>query len=453
MKLFTSLLALSSAITVGYAQECTNLLVRKEIRDLTSDEWSYHALALTRMNSNGWIKWFTRIHNENSMEVHGNSMFLPWHRNFINEFEQTTRRYYPEFTLPYWDSARDYSSPMNSEVLTYRYVGGNGDPDNNFCITNGPFKNWNLTYPDDASCLTRNFTIEDGKMPPWQSPEEMTYITQTFQTYEVFAMVLEQSLHASIHNAIGGMLPSMNSPNDMIFYLHHSNIDRLWWRWQNLVPNGSTLYDGINYDNSTALVTDKITYFGNTVESILEVGKNGYCYTYQENTPVQKRSAGGSSGADAVITNPKMNLATALPLDVLKKYFPKLTADGTSSFAVDLPNTVSTRAVQFAQKYDRMVNRSAAGALIDNRNAKLPVVGRTIADSTVITANTINLSTSPVTGDDKLADQYKMPYPAAIPESQLKMNNLNLDDYNKYLKNSKEFIDALNNAGYVSPYI
>jgi len=39
----------------------------------------------------------------------------------------------------------------------------------------------------------------------------------------------EGAPHASVHNYIGGHMGSMVSTNDPLFYLHHSNIDRLWW--------------------------------------------------------------------------------------------------------------------------------------------------------------------------------------------------------------------------------
>jgi hypothetical protein len=35
-----------------------------------------------------------------------------------------------------------------------------------------------------------------------------------------------------VHRWIGGDMLSMTSPNDPIFFLHHSNVDRIWAKWQ-----------------------------------------------------------------------------------------------------------------------------------------------------------------------------------------------------------------------------
>jgi tyrosinase len=39
-----------------------------------------------------------------------------------------------------------------------------------------------------------------------------------------------------VHNIIGGVMQTMQSPQDPIFYLHHANIDRLWHAWA--LPDG-----------------------------------------------------------------------------------------------------------------------------------------------------------------------------------------------------------------------
>ncbi len=44
---------------------------------------------------------------------------------------------------------------------------------------------------------------------------------------------LEQTPHNDVHVAIGGLMGDPDTAaEDPIFWLHHANIDRLWWRWQ-----------------------------------------------------------------------------------------------------------------------------------------------------------------------------------------------------------------------------
>ena len=48
--------------------------------------------------------------------------------------------------------------------------------------------------------------------------------------------------HGTIHGWVGrpnGSMWAMTSPNDLIFFLHHSNVDRLWSKWQESHPGVS----------------------------------------------------------------------------------------------------------------------------------------------------------------------------------------------------------------------
>jgi hypothetical protein len=36
----------------------------------------------------------------------------------------------------------------------------------------------------------------------------------------------------AVHIAIGGDMTSASSPTDPLFFMHHANVDRLWYKWQ-----------------------------------------------------------------------------------------------------------------------------------------------------------------------------------------------------------------------------
>jgi tyrosinase len=48
--------------------------------------------------------------------------------------------------------------------------------------------------------------------------------------------VPNMTYHGGGHLSVGGDLGVMGdvyaSPGDPLFYLHHANMDRLWWQWQ-----------------------------------------------------------------------------------------------------------------------------------------------------------------------------------------------------------------------------
>jgi tyrosinase len=51
-------------------------------------------------------------------------------------------------------------------------------------------------------------------------------------TYTDFATRLE-NIHNGVHDWVGGTMSDLlTAPADPIFWMHHANIDRLWWEWQ-----------------------------------------------------------------------------------------------------------------------------------------------------------------------------------------------------------------------------
>jgi tyrosinase len=87
------------------------------------------------------------------------------------------------------------------------------------------------------------------------------------------------------------VLKFFNSPNEPMFWLHHGNIDRMWWIWQNQQPvnrafqiaGTRTMLNSPPSDNAT--IADILdmgfnagpTAFKNLVSSV--GGK--FCYIYQ----------------------------------------------------------------------------------------------------------------------------------------------------------------------------
>ncbi|KAM0228723.1 hypothetical protein ACHAP5_011861 [Fusarium lateritium] len=59
---------------------------------------------------------------------------------------------------------------------------------------------------------------------------------QDVKNYNEYRKALEGGPHGAIHSALGGDMVPNTSPNDPIFFLHHTKIDRLWWLWQEQNP-------------------------------------------------------------------------------------------------------------------------------------------------------------------------------------------------------------------------
>ncbi|KAJ8520002.1 hypothetical protein ONZ45_g3148 [Pleurotus djamor] len=126
-----------------------------------------------------------------------------------------------------------YNGPHGNDTDVPGWTGGG-------CITDGPFASYNLSIGPGTHntnhCLTRAFN--PFSLPYLRSEKIASTLTQ--ETYELFRIDLEGlpiaptlGVHDAGHLAVGGeMYEVFSSPGDPIFYLHHANIDRIWWIWQ-----------------------------------------------------------------------------------------------------------------------------------------------------------------------------------------------------------------------------
>ncbi len=171
---------------------------------------------------------------------HATWYFLPWHRMYLHHFEQLVRSFLApadqpaDWALPYWD----YSSgaPGNALPPAFR----------------------EQFLPDGTAnpllVARRRTAVNKGVATPAQVADTSRAMAQTSFTLSGFGGstgfggpqtgfahqgpafgVLEAQPHGPVHVWVGGRGGLMTDPNtaalDPIFWLHHSNIDRLWEVW------------------------------------------------------------------------------------------------------------------------------------------------------------------------------------------------------------------------------
>ncbi|KAH0609722.1 uncharacterized protein H6S33_012268 [Morchella sextelata] len=278
--LFTAAFALPSPSPDPQdTKTCTNPPLRKEWRTLSDQEKSDYITAvkclqeLPAVSTNavpGAVSRyddFVGLHVRDANTIHFVGHTLPWHRYFVAEYERaminecnyTGGQPYWDFTL---DSAREedfLASPIfDPGPLGF---GGNGpwiaesiDPfppapgrTGGGCVQDGPFKDLVVrlgpreNIQSNPRCLTRDFS-------PWIATTFLsaqlvkdTLDQTTFGWFDVKAQGKIQNVytyryHGGGHLAIGGELGTLadvwSSAGDPLFYLHHTNMDRLWWEWQ-----------------------------------------------------------------------------------------------------------------------------------------------------------------------------------------------------------------------------
>jgi tyrosinase len=177
--------------------------------------------------------------------AHNSTAFFPWHRELLLQFENDLQRIDETITIPYWDWPDSSSSPLTPDFLGTNGVG----PDNQ--VQDGPFAanmsaHWTLKIKDDAAApnfLQRNIAGDTSA----NSLPTAAHVNRILDvaTYDKAPWILntgsfrsgaEYELHNLVHNYVGGTMGNMTSPNDPVFWLHHSNVDRLWVDWLHRHP-------------------------------------------------------------------------------------------------------------------------------------------------------------------------------------------------------------------------
>ena len=253
---------------VLYASEtCAEIRVRKEYRDMTAQEWNDYLRAM-RLVEPELGRW-TRIHLENVSQAHGVAGFFPWHRLFVIAWEERLRELVPGVTVPYWDWSADWADPLSASLFQLIPVrpGPNGD----------------CRYMRDVPnrhCLMRNYTA--ANFTTFYSTRTINRVMNESQRFEDLWRILEPAPHGIVHAAFGGVggdMAAMHSPNDPLFWFHHSNMDRMWAEWQDKDPRRLSDYSGQTVGNRRVRLSDIMDPFNVTAADAVDYRR--FCYQYQ----------------------------------------------------------------------------------------------------------------------------------------------------------------------------
>ncbi|OHF02032.1 hypothetical protein CORC01_02611 [Colletotrichum orchidophilum] len=232
---------------------CQAPSIRREWRSLGSDEKADYISAVRCLLSrpskvtagSSLYHDFPLLHSVVGGVSHNTALFLPWHRYLLHVYEtelRSTCSY--NGSLTYWDWSLDWESLADSPVFSNTTgFGGNGDssaPESvggGHCVTDGPFYDLKLAIfglEEDRHCLSRGFA--DGNVMGRLNGDKVkpAVIEEILRQpdYASFFGKLEDGPHNQIPNGIQGDFIKFTAPNDPLFFLHHSQLDRLWWMWQ-----------------------------------------------------------------------------------------------------------------------------------------------------------------------------------------------------------------------------
>ncbi|ETS75571.1 hypothetical protein PFICI_12515 [Pestalotiopsis fici W106-1] len=279
LKLGTSLLGLSAAASAsphGLAKrdECETLRQVKAWTNFTSTEKSAYidaALCLTTAEPTIGLGDSATVWQEMQYAhigqvtwIHNVGQFLPWHRYFVTVHANFLRDLCGyEGPLAYWDESADaqLTDLTDAEIFQADAFGGDGVGSSK-CIEDGPFVD-TVLHPVNTTGSGGNSSATNGNTCIWRSLslnslDRSSYVNVETclekDTWEGAWNCIEGSPHGGGHGGVGGvMLNVANSPGDPLFFLHHSFIDLLWWRWQSAdLDTRLTEISGINSQSQSS---------------------------------------------------------------------------------------------------------------------------------------------------------------------------------------------------------
>ncbi|MFE0426200.1 tyrosinase family protein [Streptomyces sp. NPDC058953] len=273
------------------------MTVRKNQANLTAAEKKKFTDAVLEVKRIGVYDQFVEAHrlrfalDMNTMIYvgHFGPSFLPWHRKYLIDFENELQKIDPSVSIPYWDWTAD-NTPTSS-LWAPDFLGGTGRALDQQ-VMDGPFAysggKWNITVGVDTGVfLKRDLGSWVPTLPPRSDVDAAlaltTYDSAPFASGSAgFRSRLEGSdgyraMHNRVHTWVWGHMEGATSPNDPVFWLHHSFVDKLWADWHALHPTSAEYLPNGNTPDVIDLNDNMPPWTNTTPQSLLD---HTQWYTY-----------------------------------------------------------------------------------------------------------------------------------------------------------------------------
>lgn len=232
--------------------------VRKSHVDLTDAEWTAFINAVNSLRASTTTPnydYFSAIHSmdRHEMQAHEAYTFLPWHREYLMVFEDALQSINADVTIPYWDWTTNPELPQQLSDATA----------------------WGVTRAMKAG----------DKISPKRKDDVALALSKT--TYAAFHDRINGP-HGAVHVQIGGideasgqplgeMADIDRSPRDVLFWLHHAYLDKLWHDWSVANP-GRFPPDGRRPRNRVTARLLPTDAFSRTSRQVFLISDLGYSY-------------------------------------------------------------------------------------------------------------------------------------------------------------------------------
>lgn len=254
------------------------VVTRKNESTLTSEEQARFTNAIQEMMRTGSYQNIAVIHANMSHNMHGSmgrlglNRFLSWHRRFLLAFEQELRKVDAQLTgsvasdlaIPYWrwSENRDFPSWLLDVLPAFGSDGMGSSVEPREIGAAGA-----LPTPEQVNEILNSYGASfDRSRRRFDGAND----------YEKFTFCLEGwadglPAHNHVHVWVGGVMNNTSySPADPIFWLHHCEIDRLWWIWQQTHANS---HPSVSRDQLQLTPWTESNYY-----SVLDIASIGYTF-------------------------------------------------------------------------------------------------------------------------------------------------------------------------------
>jgi len=233
---------------------------------------------------------------------HGDWYFLPWHRAYVLMYETAVQALTlkSDFAMPYWNWTEMRSLPDAFANPRYK-----GKPN--------PLFVRNRNRLSGANALTDSIVGQTQVI-------DKIYVETVFEAFGTtrnrsqtnldpnwvvrgggFQGILESTPHNLVHNNIGAYMPTAASPRDPIFFMHHSNIDRIWDHWNSLGRTNSTDPLWLNMPFTNNYLKPDGTPYTTIVKDLQNISALGYRYDFRSQSDNRPSDPGRESRLLAVL--------------------------------------------------------------------------------------------------------------------------------------------------------
>eukprot|EP00457_Paulinella_chromatophora_P003986 gb/GEZN01003996.1/.p1 GENE.gb/GEZN01003996.1/~~gb/GEZN01003996.1/.p1 ORF type:complete len:641 (-),score=35.81 gb/GEZN01003996.1/:33-1955(-) len=212
--------------------------VRTAWRTWPCDRRDQFFYSLAQMRDNGGLRELALLHVDAACYAHNEVAFLAWHRDFLVTFEDKLRATAGGacLTVPYWDWEVDADFAASNiwdriPILSPKYFGNRTNIDGGTRVNVSPINTFQdydaINRRDNDPRIRRDFGSTTVS-----SISRVLAVIQNNVDFRTFASELEGSPHVNMHFFYGGTMSTFGSPADVVFYVHHANVDRIWAMWQ-----------------------------------------------------------------------------------------------------------------------------------------------------------------------------------------------------------------------------